>query len=193
MSTFKLKTLSKCEDSGNFSYGVELENIMGSRGQARTPWRSGASNGASLRFYRGDRLIVNVCFLKEVKFTLAGILYSNDGGVDNVDVFVNGRHAGEFNTRDHSEGGHLWNRFYSSGILAQHIELPSGKHEIEIKVADSDCYGLELDLLVLTFEEQVDPHLLYCDGRVLLSLDPTVCALHNDGLLKFWGRFFRNL
>ena len=79
--------------------------------------------------------------------------YSNDGGTDTLQVLLDGKLLGSFNTQDTRPAGGVpgsgWNNFMVSS-LGQLVNITPGKHTITLKVISSDYYGVEIDYVELT-------------------------------------------
>lgn len=159
----------------------ELENIIGGPGFPRTHWRSGASKSSSLRVFQGDKVIINLCLLEPTTVSVSGLQYSNDGGSDQIDFWVNNVFVGYVTTLVNADVlGNNWNQFRPNGPVGIGVKLSAGKHTLVIAVDKSDCYGVELDSINMAVDTDVVDELFWCDSQLLYAPDPTKCASELD-------------
>ena len=83
--------------------------------------------------------------------TISNVLYTNDGGIDILDVSLDENIIGQFSTRGRSGGGHLWNVILQSGRVGNAVSITKGLHKVKVEVQSTDRYGVEIDQIILEF------------------------------------------
>ncbi|XP_052784902.1 uncharacterized protein LOC128220515 [Mya arenaria] len=141
--------------SGTFT--LELENYASS--ELRKP-RSGASGNSTVLLKQGQMVQLEICVSEVMNMSIRNVIYSNDGDRDSVRVSIDGQHAGSFVTQHLSENGNGWNKFKSIGSMPGKAKLDIGKHSITFEATETDQWGVEIDNVVLLFD---DDRLKYSD------------------------------
>ena len=136
-------------------------------------WRSGASNGKTLR-------IVDTKGLSEVRMTLCvqpyrgpenvtvsidNIRYSNDGPVDTIFLKINNLHFINFTTAEKWRSGLEWNVFKETGPLGPGLNLGAGQYVLSV-LPKTDAYGIELDYIRFNINNQNPTTNFVCDSQV---------------------------
>ncbi|XP_052785695.1 uncharacterized protein LOC128221220 [Mya arenaria] len=170
--------------TAQFKKRFEFENVLSGKGTRRIPWRSGASNLASLHMFKGDIIVVNLCLPEATSVTVNDLIYSNDGESDRLEVFLDNASIGIVNTEANSGGfGRFWDIFKSSGQVAVSQELVPGKHNLSISIPSADCYGSEFDALEISLNVNVSEEQVWCDFELIYAKNPTPCAVEIDSPL----------
>ncbi|XP_052785706.1 serine-rich adhesin for platelets-like [Mya arenaria] len=170
-----------CIVKGQFVKRFEFESVLEGKGTRRIPWRSGASNLASLHMFKGDIIAVNLCLPEATSVTIHDLIYSNDGESDRLEVFLDNVNTGIVNTEANSGGfGRFWDNFKSSGQVALSQKLSPGNHTLAISVTEGDCYGSEFDALEISLSVNVSEQQLWCYSELQYADKPTACAENID-------------
>ncbi|KAL3877023.1 hypothetical protein ACJMK2_034779 [Sinanodonta woodiana] len=142
---------------------IELETIQMHRPWTgiRTVYRKNASGAGSLHLYENDAMTIRLCPDEPLIVSVENVSYSNDGMSDTLQLSENQNILGTFSTYQHSNWGEYWNNFLPSGpignfhVLAQQINLT-------LSVTHADCFGVELDKIVLKVNKFVDESFFIC-------------------------------
>ncbi|KAL3877025.1 hypothetical protein ACJMK2_034786 [Sinanodonta woodiana] len=155
---------------------VELENLEKDHPWTgiRSVYRQNASRGGSLHLYETDAIIVKLCPDGPMTVSVENVSYSNDGTSDTLQVLENRNVLGTFTTYQQSNWGEYWNVFLSSGPLgifyadAQPINLT-------LSVTYADCFGIELDKIVLKVNKSVDQSVFICGYELIEGPKKSEC------------------
>lgn len=77
------------------------------------------------------------------------VAYTNDGGSDMVEVYIDDILIGSFRTISASNHGINWNVIRKTGMIGEKKQVNSGSHKLLLKAANTDTYGVELDKITL--------------------------------------------
>ncbi|KAH3746780.1 hypothetical protein DPMN_181196 [Dreissena polymorpha] len=162
----------------------EFENVIGGAGSARTPWRSAASGISSLHMFKGDQIQLTLCADVAMTLSIDGLIYSNDGESDTIDVSVKYStgvffpYGTVFTEETSGGGGKFWNSFKSSvPFPATPLFLtPCTNTTLRLTVNVADCYGSEFDALDVTLSTNVANETLWCDAKLIYAATTTPCA-----------------
>lgn len=138
--TFKLsqpKALSvDCESQGNnedFKHRLKL--------------RQNAEDQTTIWLFKGEQINIHFHLSGDAVIDVLDVRYSNDGGVDNVSLSLDGKELGSFKTKQFHGWGIMWNTFESSGPIGGYQHLHEGDHILTLRILDADLYGLEVDYI----------------------------------------------
>ena len=178
----------------------ELDDIALNGGgfEGRVLPRSNAKNERSVWLFQDEYVKITFCLPHRTKVIVEDIIISNDGGVDRVLLKWDIRNAiGKFNSKEDSNWGFSWNNFYSTGQIGAPRSLPAGRQTVTIKVVTADCYGVELDQIVVGFDNNLTADDVKCpdDAKMTRSLgyvhnlSPNeLIGLCVSGKLKEWEK-----
>ncbi|KAL3877022.1 hypothetical protein ACJMK2_034778 [Sinanodonta woodiana] len=130
--------------------------------QYRRAFRSSASHYESLKVYEGDIIQLRLCPLESTFITITGMIYSNDGGSDIANVTFEGIDIGSFASLAHTNFGEKWNDFRSGGQVGLPFYVEHAGTYIMINIESSDCYGIELDKIILKVETVSERKVFWC-------------------------------
>ncbi|KAH3869894.1 hypothetical protein DPMN_033068 [Dreissena polymorpha] len=163
----------------------EFENVIGGAGSARTPWRSAASGKSSLRMFKGDQIQLSLCADVERTLSIYGLIYSNDGESDAIDVSVIDSTGVFFpyetEVTEETSGG--WGMFRNSFISSVPFPAtpllltPHTNTKTMLTVNEADCNGSEFDALDVTLSADVANETLWCDAKLIYVATRTPCAV----------------
>ncbi|KAK3579224.1 hypothetical protein CHS0354_033291 [Potamilus streckersoni] len=142
---------------------VELETIKIHRPWTgiRTVYRQNASGGGSLHLYENDAIIIRLCPDQPMFVSIEKVSYSNDGMSDTLQLLENQNFLGRFSTYQHSNWGQYWDDFLSSGPLGE-FNVQAQPINVTLFVTYADCFGVELDKIVLKVNKFVDQSFFIC-------------------------------
>ncbi|KAL4239838.1 hypothetical protein ACF0H5_000639 [Mactra antiquata] len=163
-------------------YIYEFERAVGRPGVSRSPWRSNASGLAALHLFNGDVLEIDLCLTQGTELFIAELQYSNDGESDVIKFEMDGGVVAEVQTELTTNGwGHHWNKNKRIGPVSKRFAMPMGTHTLRIMADTTDCYGTEIDQLMLAVTNNItSDDDLFCGVRLFLSETPTPCAIALD-------------
>lgn len=133
-------------------FTFEVENFASA--ELRVP-RSSASGKFTVHLHKDDLVQVEFCLGRNSLVSIQNVVYSNDGNTDIIHVSVDGQNLGTFQTSVLEDDGNGWNRFKSSKSLHGKAMLPSGRHVIDIKAKHTDQWGVEIDHLILSVDDNL--------------------------------------
>ncbi|KAK3579226.1 hypothetical protein CHS0354_033293 [Potamilus streckersoni] len=155
---------------------VELENI-----EIKHPWtgirsiyRQNASGGGSLHLYENDAIIIRLCPDGPMFVSVENVSYSNDGMSDTIQLLENQNVLGTFSTYQQSNWGEYWNDFLSSGPLGN-FHAYSQPINLTFSVTYADCFGVELDKIVLKINKSVDQSFFICGYNLIEGPKKSEC------------------
>ncbi|KAK3579223.1 hypothetical protein CHS0354_033290 [Potamilus streckersoni] len=130
--------------------------------QYRRTFRSNASHYESLKVYEGDIIRLRLCPLETTFISIMDIIYSNDGGSDIVNVTLEGSDIGSLVSLAHTNYGEKWNDFLSGGQVGLPFYVEHAGTYMLINIQSSDCYGIELDKIILKVDTVSEKKVFWC-------------------------------
>ncbi|KAJ8319495.1 hypothetical protein KUTeg_004586 [Tegillarca granosa] len=125
--------------------------------------RSSASNYKAVHLH-GGILKTEFCLTKQSHISIEDVMFSNDGGEDEIEVYFDWNHMGEIKTRNSSSSGQSWNFFKTSGPIAEITNVKPGHHVLILNVSKSDPHGVELDMIKLFIsDEDLEENVFKCE------------------------------
>ena len=116
--------------------------------------RSAASNDATVLLHQGGCITLSFRVFSSCTFLVQNIAYTNDGSSDTISITLDGTIVGTFQTVAAGNFGHNWNVVRNSGSVGVSSSIVSGNHTIKVVATSTDQYGVEIDTVVLNFNEQ---------------------------------------
>ena len=140
--------------------------------------RSEASNKITVRLQESEYVFWAITAHSSCLVQVLDVVYTNDGGSDEISVYVNDQQLGSFTTKSQSDNGHIWNRPESSGSLDDVKQLSVGVNHIRVVATVVDEFGVEIDKAVFGFEcDQVCPNITPGEGLSIGEIIGTVSGI----------------
>ena len=160
----------------------EFEDVFGGPGKSRTPWREHASGKGSMHLFDGDSLILKLCVNETTTLSIDNLFYSNDGGADEIAFSLNGDVKNISTEATPGEWGQSWDIFKSTGNIGtfEFAELTAGENILQMTAVSTDCYGAEVDAMVVSLSKAVNGDAFWCGYEFTVSPSPTTCAVDVD-------------
>jgi len=111
--------------------------------------RSAASGRETVNLFASQSVTHKFTTASSYLVAIHDVAYTNDGGSDIIDVYVDGILIGSFETISYSNHGFNWNVIRNTGSIGENIRINSGSHQLQLKIASTDPYGVELDRSIL--------------------------------------------
>ena len=121
--------------------------------------RSAASGRATIHLTSSQSVTNNFVTRSSCSVEIRDVAYTNDGGSDTIEVYIDDTLIGSFNTISASNFGQNWNVIRNTGLIGKHKKFKSGAHKLLFKAVNTDLYGVELDksILNLTCSSSIQP------------------------------------
>ena len=129
--------------------------------------RSAASGKATVHLNTSQSVTNKFTTRSSCLMAILDVAYTNDGGSDSIEAYIDGIVIGSFNTIAASNFGRNWNVIRNTGMIGKNMKINSSSHELLFKAVNTDSYGVELDKFVLN---------LTCTGRVQPSGPSPMCT-----------------
>ena len=112
--------------------------------------RSAATYGTTVRFTKVGQFVSwnFTTYSLTCYFDVLNVVYSNDGPADNLTLYLDQKHVGDFQTIEHSNEGVFWNDMVDSGLIGRTQVLSEGNHVLKLVVGVVDIYRVEIDKIV---------------------------------------------
>jgi hypothetical protein len=135
---------------------IEAEDglSMGSRKD-----RSAASGKATIQLSASQSVTNSFVTRSLCSVEIYDVAYTNDGGSDTIEVYIDDIQIASFTTISASNFGQNWNVIRNTRAIGTSKEIDTGKHELVLKAVNTDAYGVELDksVLNLTCTSSIQP------------------------------------
>ena len=145
-----------CCEGATTTLNLEAEN--GSH-NGRTMPRSAASGGYNVWLHQSQYIRHTFTTTAQCSVSIFDVYYSNDGSSDTLEFKINRNYVTSFRSVSHTSYGNFWNVILQSGSLGSPARLDPGTHQLEVRAARADSYGVEIDRVVLQLvcEEPTTP------------------------------------
>lgn len=111
--------------------------------------RSAASGKATIHLTTSQHVTSQFSTLSSCLLTIHDVAYTNDGGSDTIEAYIDSIKIGSFDTIGASNYGLNWNVIRNTGRIGNNTKISSGAHELQFKAVNTDEYGVELDKSIL--------------------------------------------
>ncbi|KAL4240547.1 hypothetical protein ACF0H5_001339 [Mactra antiquata] len=113
----------------------------------RVKYRANAEDNITIWLFQDEELSIHFHLPEASLLEVLDVRYSNDGGMDLVEVNLDDKMLGQFRTPIDYLWGIRWNKFRSSGPLGGQFVVERGNHKLTLAILVSDKYGIEIDYI----------------------------------------------
>ena len=130
--------------------------------------RSDASNFRAVSSGKGDIFRFQFCLTSAGRVRIDDIRYSNDGYSDTfVLLNVDGKEIAKIETVQRFRQGTGWNDFVSLDKPLDYFVSSAGMHTLSLQVLEADMFGVEIDNVVLSVDNENDVRVFKCEKYCL--------------------------
>ena len=130
--------------------------------------RYGASNFRAVSSRSGDIFRFQFCLSSASRMRIDDVRYSNDGYSDTfVLLNVDGNEIAKIETVQRFRQGNGWNDFVSLDKPLDYFVAEAGMHILSLHVVEADTFGVEIDNIALSVDNQDDNSTIKCETYCL--------------------------